>query len=472
MDDLHHLADLRLERMSHHSWQHSFEILSNDSSLGEDWQGHTHLRRDLDFETCKALLQGICDILHDVRLECDDVKRRAAKQLQWNNIQLLNILPTSYKILARSHLEQLILQDLNIGLTENEMMASRVSNHDLGILIAVKVLIEKERKGLLGERPELLLTDTDIKVVKQIEQHTQAYIEKTNRCVLVEWVQYTFAWADDETGKQFRDRVESIAVLMHNSDKMRIPRTLRCHGYLHAPARRAFGVVYDFPVDLSKNVEVMTLNQILHSRGNTRPMLEERAKLGHIIAQTIYQFHSVGWLHRNLNPTNVAFFPAQVTPKTVWATQPFVIGFSSSRQNEDSAATLGPSNLLDYHHPAYLQEKGRFCEEYDYYSVGMMLLEIGHWAPLSRIIEDKKFSGLKPQDFRDMILKYRVPQISITMGSRYLNVVRRCLTSDFGALDIVDAKVRNSTLRENFKREILDVLESLVGILGPQVASN
>jgi len=93
--------------------------------------------------------------------------------------------------------------------------------------------------------------------------------------------------------------------------------------------------------------------------------------------------------------------------------------------------------LLEYHHPSYTwqlngpqrsnegQDFGpQFCQEYDYYSVGMVLLEIALWMPLKEITE--KIGG-SPEELRSRILKEFVRVVRAYMGDIYANVLISCL---------------------------------------------
>jgi hypothetical protein len=416
-----------------------------------------------DFELLQCELQGMCALLDSLAYESDDYRRRSVKQVQWFHARLLDALPLQCRALANTHSEQLILQDLDVD--EYNLDAASGSNapvsHEVGVLVAVKLLIEKERKGLLGEQHGLFLRDEDVKLLDEIEQHTHARIEQSEDKFLVEWVRYSFAWADGETGRQFRDRVASIAKLLHNDEAARISSTLQCQGYYHRRNRRAFGLVYKLPSFSCEESHILTLNQILHEGMRYRPTLQGRMHLSYALSRAVYQFHSVGWLHRNLNPTNILFCPKKKADQKDWVQTPIVLGFVSSRQNEADAATLGPDNRLNYHHPDYLQKRSRYCQEYDYYSIGMILLEIGHWAPLVKLTESKRFQGLKPEQFTKEIVNTRLVQIELTMGSRYQRVVRCCLSAHFadkGRTGLVDSDLM---VRERFKVEVVDALHAL-----------
>jgi serine/threonine protein kinase len=464
LGNLSGVANLRLERRNFESWSYAFDILYKNCYARQ--QQDIIETMAFDFQLCVDTLHDTCKVLHHLKDDNNDNRRRTAKKLQWNNIQLLSAVPSHYRALSKTHVEQSILQDLSINISDFDgTSANRIFSEDVGILVAVKLLTQREEMGLTDKRSDLYLKNADVKLHENLEQHTWGLVEQNGQHVLVEWVQYTFAWVDDVVGRQFRDRVALVAALLHNDDDARISGTLRSRGYFHSPSRRGFGLVYELPGRPLHEIHGLTLNQMLHAGMSHRPTLEGRVRLGLAVSQAIYHFHSVGWLHRNLNPTNIVFFPEKDASESEWARTPFVLGFGSSRQNEKDAVTLGPAESLNYHSPEYLQHKDRFHERYDYYSLGMLLLEIGHWAPLSKITAGARFQGLRPELFKKEILTSRLSQLGLTLGTRYLRVVQRCLIGDFNAGQEEGHIGRESALREVFKRDIVDVLSVLAGAL-------
>ena len=67
---------------------------------------------------------------------------------------------------------------------------------------------------------------------------------------------------------------------------------------------------------------------------------------------------------------------------------------------------------------------------YDYYSVGIALLEFGFWESISafRI----RHRDLNDVGFRQALIERYTPQLDKSMGSLYMNIVSTCLRSNFG----------------------------------------
>lgn len=163
-------------------------------------------------------------------------------------------------------------------------------------------------------------------------------------------------------------------------------------------------------------------------------MLEHRFRLAFDLCRCIHTFHKVGWLHRNLHSMNVLFFPHEATSNADWAKDPRILGFARSRQTWIDAFTDGPNDIdqrWKYQHPKYLVEGERYREEFDYYSVGMLLLEIGLWSTLSKLTDSDRFKNLSHEEFRREVLATRIPQLGIAMGGRYMQAARMCLEGGF-----------------------------------------
>ena len=95
---------------------------------------------------------------------------------------------------------------------------------------------------------------------------------------------------------------------------------------------------------------------------------------------------------------------------------------------------------LDFQHPEYLKHPQRYRAGFDYYSLGLVLLEIGLWEPLSAITKDlsavnKDREGLSPEKLQETLLTDVLPGLCRTVGPRYFSVVNRCLRNNFVAGD-------------------------------------
>ncbi|KAM6513272.1 hypothetical protein FALCPG4_015715 [Fusarium falciforme] len=361
------------------------------------------------------------------------VQHQQLSLLRYQHTSLIEALPSYYRSIAKEHLvSQVLKSDDTEQLGGLSTAVTEADAENIDILLAVKHLTALSKTGRLTERSDLILDQNCITVKGHVDIHSLAMQEPTSELVLVEWLRYRASWADGVIGPELLRRLTSVVGLLHAESTAKIPGSLHCRGIFHDPSEPAFGVVYDLPL---QGTQPVTLHGLLSAaRSPYRPLLEYRFQLAFDICQCIYTFHKVGWLHRNLHSMNVLFFPPKGAKNAEWAKEPRILGFAGSRENQLDAVTLGPDDktqLRNYQHPEYLAHKERYREEFDYYSVGMLLLEIGLWSPLSKITESGRFQGVSNEQFKNEVIRNRVPQLSIFMGTRYMEATRTCLEGGF-----------------------------------------
>ncbi|MCJ1251372.1 hypothetical protein MMC30_008605 [Trapelia coarctata] len=242
---------------------------------------------------------------------------------------------------------------------------------------------------------------------------------------LIEWKGYE----DPVRRDAIEPRIQAIASLLCCVDSVSGFRILRCKGYYHKPDRNAFGLAYSIPKSLTdRTITVSTLKWFLlrgeKSRKNL-PDLGTRLSLAHALSSAVLGFHNVSWLHRRLSTAKVLFFYDTTQPLSA-LTEPYIIGFSYSRKNEPSAFTEGidPNpQERDYLHPRYLKNDERFEPGFDYYSLGLMLFEIGVWKPLYDMIPP---TGSAESIAKELLTEW-MPVLKLRAGIEYSNCVKACL---------------------------------------------
>src|SRR3569833_1804053 len=198
----------------------------------------------------------------------------------------------------------------------------------------------------------------------------------------------------------------------------------------------------------------------------SQPLLGDKFRLASMLASNLHAFHGIGWYHENYHSNNVVFFnassqgasdrsggdPSSSLDKTAIKKttvinastsrillQPYTVGLNKSRPGGEAWHTQGPSldtEFSDYQHPDYRQVTKRYRNGYDYYTLGIVLLEIGLWTPLqawARGSTAKTGPGtddrrtLNPYQFRDLLLSRYVPRLAPRMGQSYHDVVKTLL---------------------------------------------
>lgn len=249
----------------------------------------------------------------------------------------------------------------------------------------------------------------------------------TARC-FVEWLYY-----DSDFNEELMSRVDQI-VQMLESEKPKQLLGLNCYGFYHDPSKPAFGLVFPFPepyLEPNNLFVPVTLAKIIYDSRNlrSRPLLGDRYKLASALAIAVAEFHKVGWLHKCLSSYSVILFhPGSTTQfDSTCFRNPSILGFSHSRPDATNAYTKGPKDNEheEYLHPDYTERKGPYKASHDYYSLGMILLEIGLWMDVGQFRKDNKIYS--PRKLRDELLTRRVPLLGHYMGQGYCEAVRCCL---------------------------------------------
>lgn len=336
------------------------------------------------------------------------------------------------------------------------MMTSR----RIGLLAAMKQIASalEERRQSPGN---MLIDEGQIKrPLKNFHWHRTSTFhtaEGLDKQILVERLEYDVAWV--ERMDELIQRIQDIASFRAPSSIRHAFPVLTCAGYYHDLAKHAFGIVYYFPPqqpkpsssipDMEKPVSLRDIVSTLKSR-TQRPSLDQVFNTASKLVSVVLTMHKANWLHKNISSYNIIFFPDRFNSIVEAMTSPYFVGFNYSRLNLETAFTQGPNQQLEYQHPDYLEGPKRFCQEYEYYSVGLVLLELGLWLPLETIT--KGILGSPPEMLK-ALLRTQVPKLKSYMGSAYEDAVATCLNTDFGGSS------NPAEVREVFERKVLLKLE-------------
>ena len=342
------------------------------------------------------------------------------------------------------------MKAMSIGITERRMVGN------------IKLFIERSLVEVCGGLGEHSLAWYEFKTARR------AY---TKRQVAVEWREYCkdIAVAEED---DVLTRVEAIASLASQlsglSESMR-STVFDCLGFIHEPSRARVGFVYGFPNGMQNPT---TLNNILglyaQDRIGFHPGVGSIFKLAYKIADCLHAVHCVGWLHKNLSSHNIAVFPTSFEANNVGSGSirgSFVTGFQNNRPDELGQYSVGPNEEGLYRHPSYQpnnsEPEGRgFRRAYDYYGLGLVLLEIGLWKPLWMIRRAHK--DLSAELLRQKITKKYVTQLEAFVGEVYQNAVMACLDGSFDDLDMTTGEP-DVDLSRTFAERVVQPLENCAG---------
>lgn len=342
------------------------------------------------------------------------------------------------------------------GADANDSNNSSIAYKRIGLLAAMKQ-IASALEGRTKSSGNMLIDEGQItKPLGDFHWHsigTFHAVDDSEAQILIEWLEYDGSCA--HRMDELVQRVQDIASFRAPSSASHALPILTSAGYYHNVAKHSFGIAYYFPPrppklslsipDIEEPISLRDIISKIRSR-TKRPSLDQVFGTAVKLLNVVLTMHKASWLHKNISSYNIIFFPNRFSSIAEAMTEPYFIGFSYSRTNFETSFTQGPDKQLEYQHPEYLDGRKRFCQEYEYYSVGLVLLELGLWLPLEGITRDIRGS---PTEMRNVVLKKEVPKLKTYMGSAYEDAVAICLKGDFGGSS------NPAEVREAFERKVL-----------------
>ncbi|KAI1623633.1 hypothetical protein EDD37DRAFT_431247 [Exophiala viscosa] len=205
---------------------------------------------------------------------------------------------------------------------------------------------------------------------------------------------------------------------------------LRLLGFTIDPTGARCAMVYALPQehDTQSLQQLRTLGSLISAsdrQGSPHPALEDRFRLAYNVALSMMGYFAHGETHQHINSSNILVLgsgdhihssnaPKEMrSPYLLQSCQDFL---SQSQAEEPFASTI-------YRHPDHDVRASEVVPAYDIYSLGLLLLEIALWTPLSRL--------WKPRYTREVLMdrvqRVYVPKLASRCGTKYMRVVQRCL---------------------------------------------
>ncbi|KAL8939513.1 MAG: hypothetical protein Q9216_003319 [Gyalolechia sp. 2 TL-2023] len=221
--------------------------------------------------------------------------------------------------------------------------------------------------------------------------------------------------------------------------------SLKLRGWTEDTRRARIALVYEIPLpdldpslDRSRRLKVFTLLSFLHHGADTdstnMPSLEDRFRLAFNLASSLLHLHAKKLFHRNINSRNIVFFINHDTEMSGTAKpwkrgiirRPFLTAFDQC--SEDVLGELEESFISSiYRHPDYERgQRSRFKPFHDIYSLGLILLEIGLWMPISKLWKTRYTRS----QFKHRLQTIYTKKLAGKCGTKYMNVVEFCLKAD------------------------------------------
>lgn len=239
-------------------------------------------------------------------------------------------------------------------------------------------------------------------------------------------------------GTQRLERVHSTLDQLIQNARVSHLGLLRFLGYYIDMPNSRYAFVYQMPVDyfpflrnpadLLNELKPKPLVSLLQAGEDYQmPNLETRFRLAYDLLMTVLHLRSQNIVHGNINSSNVLILPGLTSLKndevglTENLRRPYLTSFSQFSGNGPSPETLSTTM---YRHP----DDRRLMDDetgwaYDLYSLGLVLMEIGLWTPISRLWKMKYTNSMFKQRIENVYLQKLGPKC----GSAYLHVVQLCI---------------------------------------------
>ncbi|EWZ52407.1 hypothetical protein FOZG_02179 [Fusarium oxysporum Fo47] len=281
---------------------------------------------------------------------------------------------------------------------------------------------------------------------------TREFGSRETSPLIIEWRHYS-SEETQETRSSIDIHVHMLAMQLQQLSALHHTGVLPCLGYFHDPKCYRYGIAFHYPRGDSAASPTSLADRLNQDQPRRiRRDLGDRLRAAHSLTGTVYQMLSVNWLHKSISSSNVLLFEVERDSYTVET--PFLCGFDLTRRDNDMEPSGKlPSIYLNnfpslnerlYWHPTrtaavpdltasavgYTLPLTRYRREFDIYSLGVVLLEIGLWYPIKRIFKDCQTEDLGV--FSEQLKAKYVPELRGRMGRVYADVVVNCLKGNFG----------------------------------------
>lgn len=357
---------------------------------------------EICFEKVRYLLLHVKQELDDLQHDIDSLPR------QHNNLRLRSLrksidglwqtLGCEVIVKLNRALESFLLADADIELPQMARYLPEDSRPQL--LLAIKQALVASHTDLSSEK-SFQVDPSMISGHREWQERLLGMSDipgQGSEHLLTEFLKYDDSWIG--RSEELVTRINGlVAVLKESRLESNFP-VLSCKRFCHRPDRQAYGLIYEIPKQFAINgcmAQPLNLAELIKKTAlrSKCPALGEVFKLAYTLAEFILSFHKVGWLHKGISAYNMIFFPSDPGSPGDSLETVRLIGFNYSRESDEGVSTEGPPDnvyIRGYQHPTYRDDRKatRFRNEFGYYSVGIVLLELGRWKSLRSMMAEKK----------------------------------------------------------------------------------
>jgi hypothetical protein len=181
------------------------------------------------------------------------------------------------------------------------------------------------------------------------------------------------------------------------------------------------------------------------SKDEARLSFFDRVRLARLLATAVLRYHATPWLKYTLRSTDIFLYSVESSVINTTSIRNEVY-LKTSIKGVD-CPPLGESPTL----------RRSLVRNPDIFALGVLLLELAFEAPLHSLQKPTDVDSQEAQN-TDYYVADRVRRtVSRMLGTRYADLVRKCIHCDFGRGDDLDS----TGLQESFYVEIVQELEDL-----------
>ncbi len=210
---------------------------------------------------------------------------------------------------------------------------------------------------------------------------------------------------------------------------------LRLLGFTVDPRGPRCGMVYELPPalgyqSLQRHKTLVSAIAATYNQESTQPALEDRFRLAYNIVLSVLGYFANGDSHRHVTASNILLIgkdsQGRPTPASMLTKpdvrSPYLIqschDFTTKVKSDEQSADI------IYRHPTHdVHRSDSVVPACDIYSLGLILLEIGFWIPLSKLWKEK----YDRQMFMERIQRVYSPKLASKCGTKYMKLVQKCL---------------------------------------------
>ncbi|KAL2811840.1 hypothetical protein BJX63DRAFT_397924 [Aspergillus granulosus] len=436
--------DLYLEAVKFESWRYAIGIMNVEDAV------QPRSAQRCDMSQFDAILDALFALRRDLesRTSTDRTQRVTMSQLLRLNNDLYLFLGRTDRDAFHEYFNLTVAErDDEIFQPSERMEMGIIVDEEIRMRATIRHINKLLDSGSVSNSDEMRVELSHVLLRQRFGQHHIAQFtgDQKSRPVWVEWRGYGRHGVDEEVQAQLYRRTAKLAELL-SQEKPPTLRTLDCCGFFHDPTRVAFGLIFDIPSastswDSFEPVSLFDIIEASTDRLSRSPDLDDKFDLATSLATSLLELHTVGWFHKGLTSSNIVFFSEKGTQKHS-IREPFLVGFNHSRSDEHNTFTTGltDSSSKDYQHPRYIKESFGYRHEFDYYSLGIILMEIGFWKPLNQLVSSPKYLNMSYEQRRQSLLTYRVPHLKQYMGREFYQAVKWCIEGDTGISDTQESR--------------------------------